>query len=111
MVKKVSVLLVDDVDGKSPAVETVRFALDDVSYEIDLTAQNAEKLRQNLRAWIDASRRVAGRQRRSSRNGSSRTAVETEGSSVIREWARRNGHPISDRGRIPRSVIDAFNSA
>jgi Lsr2 len=108
MVKKVTVALVDDLDGKSPADETVRFSLDDVSYEIDLSAQHAEKMRKDLTAWIHASRRVAGRQRRSTRTGSAR---ETEGSSVIREWARRNGHPVSDRGRIPRSVIDAFNSA
>ena len=111
MVKKVSVMLVDDLDGKSPAEETVRFSLDDVEYEIDLTAPHAEKLRHDLNAWIHASRRVAGRQRRSSRTGLSRTSAESEGSAVIREWARRNGHPVSDRGRIPRSVIDAFNSA
>jgi hypothetical protein len=108
MVKKVTVALVDDLDGKSPADETVRFSLDDVSYEIDLTAQHAEKLRGSLKDWIHASRRVAGRQRRSPRSGFSR---ETEGSAVIRDWARRNGHPVSDRGRIPRAVIDAFNSA
>jgi hypothetical protein len=108
MVKKVTVALVDDLDGKSPANETVRFSLDDVNYEIDLSAPNAEKMRKDLTAWIHASRRVAGRQRRSTRTGLAR---ETEGSSVIREWARRNGHPVSHRGRIPRSVIDAFNSA
>ncbi|MBV9092009.1 MAG: Lsr2 family protein [Mycobacteriaceae bacterium] len=108
MVKKVTVALVDDLDGKSAADETVRFSLDDVSYEIDLTTQHAEKLRGELKAWIHASRRVAGRQRRSSRSGLSR---EIEGSAVIREWARRNGHPVSERGRIPRSVIDAFNTA
>jgi hypothetical protein len=108
MVKKVTVTLVDDLDGKSRAEETVRFELDDVSYEIDLTAQHADKLRSDLKAWIHASRRVAGRQHRSSRSGLSR---ETEGSAVIREWARRNGHAVSDRGRIPRSIIDAFNNA
>lgn len=108
MVKKVTVALVDDLDGKSQADETVRFSLDDVSYEIDLTAQHAEKLRGDLKGWIHAGRRVAGRQRRSPRSGLSR---ETEGSAVIRQWARRNGHPVSDRGRIPRAVIDAFNSA
>lgn len=108
MVKKVTVTLVDDLDGKSPAAETVRFALDDVSYEIDLTAQHADRLRSELKGWIHASRRVAGRQRRSPHTGLSR---ETEGSAVIREWARRNGHAVSERGRIPRAVIDAFNSA
>ncbi|HUO40497.1 MAG TPA: Lsr2 family protein [Mycobacterium sp.] len=108
MVKKVTVTMVDDLDGKSPADETVQFSLDDVSYEIDLTSQHAEKLRGDLKAWIHASRRVGGRQRRSPR---SILSGETEGSAVIRDWARRNGHPISDRGRIPRSVIDAFNSA
>jgi hypothetical protein len=111
MVKKLNVTLVDDLDGKSAAVETIHFSLDDVSYQIDLSAQHARKLRQDLKAWIDASRRVGGRKRRSSQSGRSRGARSREESAAIREWARRSGHKVPARGRIPRAIIDAFNAS
>ncbi len=56
MAKKVEVTLIDDVDG-SEAAETVRFVLDGVQYEIDLSAENAERLRRTVYSWVDAGRR------------------------------------------------------
>ena len=44
MAQKVQVLLVDDLDG-GDATETVSFGLDGTSYEIDLSAKNADELR------------------------------------------------------------------
>ena len=67
MAKKVTVTLVDDFDGSGPADETVEFSIDGVSYEIDLSAKNAQKLRDDFKHWIDAGRRVGGRRR--GRNG------------------------------------------
>jgi hypothetical protein len=110
MVKKVSVTLVDDLDGKSRAEETVYFSLDDVSYQIDLSPQHASKLRQDLNSWIRASRRVGGRKRRTPKSGGSRAARSREDSAAIREWARRSGHKVPARGRIPRAIMDAFNA-
>ncbi|WP_425465871.1 Lsr2 dimerization domain-containing protein [Nocardia bhagyanarayanae] len=46
MARKVVVTVVDDFDGHSPAVEMVSFALDGVGYEIDLSEQNAARLRE-----------------------------------------------------------------
>lgn len=60
MAKKVTVTLVDDFDGAGPADETVEFSIDGVSYEIDLSAQNAQKLRDLFTPWIEAGRRVGG---------------------------------------------------
>ena len=60
MAQKVQVLLVDDIDG-SDADETVTFSLDGVSYEIDLTDANAQKLRDDLSTWIGHARRAGGR--------------------------------------------------
>ena len=65
MAKKVQVLLVDDVDKSSPADETVSFSLDGVSYEIDLTSDNAAKLRDDLAVWIGHAERTGGRPPRS----------------------------------------------
>src|SRR6186713_872533 len=104
MAKKVTVTLVDDFDGEGAADETVEFGLDGVSYEIDLSSKNASKLRNDLKQWVDAGRRVGGRRR-------GRSAGSGRGRAAIREWARRNGHNVSTRGRIPADVIDAFHAA
>ena len=58
--QKVQVLLVDDLDG-GEADETVTFALDGVTYEIDLTTANADKLRGLLNPYTDSGRRTGGR--------------------------------------------------
>ena len=110
MAKKVTVTLVDDFDGEGAADETVEFGLDGVSYEIDLSSKNAAKLRNDLKQWVEAGRRVGGRRRgRSAGSGRGRAAIDREQSAAIREWARRNGHNVSTRGRIPADVIDAFH--
>lgn len=110
MAKKVTVTLVDDLDGAATADETVEFGLDGVTYEIDLSTKNAEKLRADLQRWIEAGRRVGGRRR--GRSGAGRRGtIDREQSAAIREWARRNGHTVSTRGRIPADVIEAFHAA
>jgi hypothetical protein len=63
MAKKVTVTLVDDFDGEGPADETVEFAIDGATYEIDLSAKNAKKLREDFKQWTDAGRKVGGRRR------------------------------------------------
>lgn len=112
MAKKVTVTLVDDFDGSGPADETVEFSIDGVSYEIDLSAKNAQKIRDDFKQWIDAGRRVGGRRRGRSGGGArGRASIDREQSAAIREWARRNGHKVSTRGRIPADIIEAFHAA
>jgi len=111
MAKKVTVTLVDDFDGEGAADETVEFGLDGVTYEIDLSAKNATKLRNDLKQWVESSRRVGGRRRGRASSGRGRGAIDREQSAAIRDWARRNGHNVSTRGRIPADVIDAFHAA
>ncbi|MCV7259503.1 histone-like nucleoid-structuring protein Lsr2 [Mycobacterium shimoidei] len=110
MAKKVTVTLVDDFDGEGAADETVEFGLDGVTYEIDLSTKNATKLRNDMKKWVDAGRRVGGR-RRGRSAGRGRGTIDREQSAAIREWARRNGHNVSTRGRIPADIIDAFHAA
>ncbi|PKW27905.1 histone-like nucleoid-structuring protein Lsr2 [Phycicoccus duodecadis] len=107
MAKKVQVLLVDDVDKESPADETVTFALDGVSYEIDLTTENASKLRDSLALWIGHAERTGGR--RTARTTTARPGRRDVG--AIRDWARQNGYDISDRGRISTEVQEAYEKA
>jgi hypothetical protein len=108
MAKKVIVSLIDDFDGKS-ADETVQFGLDGVRYEIDLSAKNAQKLREELRPWVDASRRTGGSRRRGVGKGSG--TIDRKQSADIREWARRSGYKVAKRGRIPADLIVAFRAA
>jgi hypothetical protein len=109
MAKKVQVLLVDDVDKSSPADETVSFSLDGVSYEIDLTSKNATKLRDDLATWIGHAERTGGR--RSSGRSAGRGAGRKADLGAVREWARHNGHKVSDRGRISADVQAAYDKA
>ncbi|MFC5997432.1 Lsr2 family protein [Quadrisphaera sp. GCM10027208] len=111
MAQKVQVVLVDDLDG-GEAEETVSFALDGVSYEIDLNTANAARLREELAPWVGHARRVGGRSSaRRSRQSSSSSGGRSGETARIREWARSNGYQVSDRGRISAQVMEAYRAA
>lgn len=107
MAQKVQVVLIDDIDG-GHADETVTFALDGVTYEIDLSTEHATQLRDAFATWVGHARKVSGRTTRTRRAGGRTPAGD---SAAIREWARANGFTISDRGRIPANVKEAFDAA
>jgi hypothetical protein len=109
MAQKVQVILVDDVDG-GDADETVSFALDGVSYEIDLNTKNAAALRDSVATWVGHARRVGGRSG-GGRRRSSRSTTAGAGSTEVREWAREHGYKVSDRGRISAEVQQAYAAA
>jgi hypothetical protein len=75
MAKTVIVKLTDDIDG-GDADETIQFALDGRSYEVDLSAGNASKLRDALKLYIENGRAGNGTRARLSRP-SSAPAEET----------------------------------
>jgi len=108
MAQRVNIILVDDVDG-GDADETVTFGLDGSTYEIDLSSQNAAKLRDAVAPYVGHARKVGGR--RSS--GGRRTAASGNRPSAreIREWARANGWNLSDRGRVAAEVRQAYEAA
>lgn len=103
MAQRVQVILEDDVDG-GPAEETVRFGLDGVEYEIDLSADNAEKLRDGLAQWVGHARRMA-------RGRASGAAKKAGSPTEIRAWAQANGMEVSSRGRVPANVREAYEAA
>jgi len=108
MAQKVNIILVDDIDG-SDATETVSFGLDGTSYEIDLNDTNAAALREALAGYVGHARKVTGgRGRRTS--GASRSS-RSSNTQAVREWARQNGHQVSDRGRISAQVQEAYDAA
>lgn len=112
MAQKTVVTLIDDLDGTAgDDIQTVEFGLDGVTYEIDLNEANAGKLRDHLAEFIGSAQRTGGRVKRglgiTRPEGSGRSREQTQ---AIRDWAKKNGYDISDRGRIPASVIEAFEA-
>jgi hypothetical protein len=113
--QKVTVTLVDDLDGTdSEDVVTVEFSLDGVVYQIDLNEQNADNLRDTFADYVAAARRTDGRAKRQAGEPAKAMArppapMDREQAKAIRDWARKNGHEIADRGRIPVNVVEAYN--
>jgi len=118
MARKVQVILSDDLDDSISADETVTFALDGTTYEIDLSDKNATEMRDVFGKYVSAARKVSSRGTRASGAGRSRATggggggrMDREQAGAIRDWARKNGHEVSDRGRIPAAVVEAFEAA
>jgi hypothetical protein len=112
--QRTEVILIDDVDG-GKAAETIAFALDGVSYEIDLSSENAAKLRDGMALWMDKGRRTGGRKARGGAVASSGSSnSERSGRAAylkeLRTWARANGFQVADRGRIAPEVEEAFEN-
>ncbi|BEL11003.1 Lsr2 family protein [Actinoplanes philippinensis] len=112
MAKQIIHKLVDDIDGVD-ADETVKFALDGIQYEIDLSEKNAAKLREVFEPYLKHGTKVArggvvvgGRAAR----GRGGATADREQNKAIREWAKKSGKEISDRGRIPQEIVDEFHA-
>jgi hypothetical protein len=104
MVRREVVIVEDDLDGSS-ADETVRFGLDGAEYEIDLSGKNARKFRKRLAPFVEHAHRVAAGQR------TARTAASRQRSRDIRAWAKRQGIELSDRGRMPASIVEEYEAS
>ena len=98
------VTLIDDVDG-TDAVETIRFALDGVEYEIDLSEKNATEMRDALALWVGSARRTKGGKRRSA----PREKPDYDPAEV-RKWARSQGIQVAARGRLDQGIVAAYRA-
>lgn len=110
MARKVEtiVTLNDDLDG-GKADRTITFAIDGASYEIDLSKRNAAAFEKVLRPYVEAARKVkAPRAPRGSRQRA-KSGRRTD-LAEVREWARARGHDVSDRGRLPVSVMEEYDA-
>ncbi|WP_282837511.1 histone-like nucleoid-structuring protein Lsr2 [Microbacterium flavum] len=123
MARRIVHQLVDDLDGtvlEPGSGETVLFSLDGTAYEIDLTEENASALRDALAPFIGAARSVSARAGGGARSGASPSrspGTQTARRSgqrdyaPVREWAAQNGYTVSERGRVPASVLEAYDAA
>ena len=117
MAKTTIVQVTDDLDGSANASE-VRFAFEGTEYAIDLSSKNRKALEKALRPYVEAGTKVSGRRSaatrsaRPKRSGNSgnygNSAVDL---AAVRAWAKQNGHQVSDRGRLPRAVLDAYSAS
>ena len=110
MAQRVNVVLVDDVDG-TEAVETVKFGLDGVDYEIDLSSDNAARLREAMALFVGHARRTGGRRRSAGTAAAAPRDSEGPSAAEIRAWARENGWDVPERGRVSSEVREAFLAA
>jgi hypothetical protein len=113
MAQQTIVTLVDDIDG-SEATENVEYGLDGRTYEIDLNPDHAKALRESLADFIPYSRRTDNQRPAkpaAQAKPGKRTTADREQLQAIRDWARQNGHEVSERGRISKSVREAFDAA
>lgn len=107
MAQRVEVVLEDDLDG-GKADETILFSLDGTNYEIDLSAKNAAKLRDALAVYVGHGRKVT---RSRGRNQQRTPRRQGPSPADVREWARGNGYEVSDRGRVPEEIRQAYDAA
>ena len=108
MASRTITTLTDDIDG-GDADETVTFAFKGTSYEIDLSKKNVDKMVKALQPYTTAARTTGGR--RSGAGRTTRRGADKDQLTKIREWARANGHQVSDRGRISTAVQEAYHAA
>ena len=105
MAQQFQVRFIDDLDGTDlgETSNTISFAFEGKEYAIDLSDDNAEAFREAVAPYIEAGHRVTG--------SKAKTAATSGNTKAIREWARNNGYDVSDRGRIPADVADAYAAA
>jgi hypothetical protein len=114
MAQRVQVILVCDLhEGETPGTETVTFAVDGSTYEIDVCEQHGRELRDSFARYVAAARRASGRSgSRPASSGSRRRRNRGSGEAArIREWARGQGLAVPERGRVPAELAEKYAAA
>lgn len=114
MARKQITQLIDDLDGETldDGGETILFSLDGRAYEIDLSSANAAQLREAFAPYVDVARSISSAPRNNGRPARARRARTDERDlGAVREWARQNGHTVSERGRVPAAILESYDEA
>ena len=114
MARREIVQLFDDITGEEIADgegESIAFTINGSEYSIDLAEKQAKKFHKSMKLYTDHATKLNGR-RSSSTSAETRTGPRAnEDLAAVREWARANGHEVSERGRLSASVLAAFEAA
>lgn len=109
--------LVDDMEReRGTQVEadagTIKFGIDDEHFEIDLCSKNATRLRAMYEEFKPFARKIdAGVKAKPPRPRRTGNGLDKMQSLAVRNWARRNGRHLADRGPIPAEVLEDFEKA
>ncbi len=109
MAQRIETFYVSDLSGEElgETANTVRFGYQGAAYEIDLSQEEADEFAEVMDKYVSAARRVGGRRQ----SGSAASTGPPRDLSAVREWARQNGYTVSNRGRIPNEVLQAYDAA
>ncbi|PWD52039.1 hypothetical protein C8046_16700 [Serinibacter arcticus] len=108
MVQKTTVTYVDDLDDSvTDDVQSVTFAHEGRTYEIDLGAANREAFAELLGPYKTAGRRVG----RAASSATTPARSKSSDLAKIRAWAAAQGIAVNERGRISASVREQYEAA
>lgn len=113
MAEKVIRILIDDISGEEiPDGEGQRVTLgfEGNTYQLDLTSENLQELEDALAPYIEAGTKVSSssKPRQRAASGTGRSSKEL---AQVRAWAEENGYDVAEKGRIRKSVMDAYDAA
>ena len=114
MAERVVTQLIDDIDGSEISEGKggrVEFSVSGVSYQIDLSEVNIAKFDKALKPYVAAAKRIGGRRGRPKASAATNGKSSPEHLAAIREWARKKGYEVSNRGRIKAEIVEAFEAA
>ncbi|MET8509205.1 Lsr2 family protein [Streptomyces sp. NPDC004787] len=111
MAQKIITVFTDDLTGEeSSEAASHSFSLDGVGYEIDLGPDSYDRLLDALAPFMKAGRKT-GRLKVKGAVAAQRRGNKTQDTPQIREWAREHGYEVSERGRVPATVREAYEAA
>lgn len=113
MVKKTVEKFYSDLSGEeiTEGSPTVSFVVDGVGYEVDLTPSERKQFEDAMAPYVAIARRATGPGRRSPSSSSSSSSGSGVDAKAVRAWAQEQGLDVPARGRVPASIIEAYQSA
>lgn len=113
MARREIVVLQDDLDGSEKDVRTVKFGFEGAHYEIDLGPKNFDKLAEVLAPFVEAARKDSSRRAPGpAAKAKNMSAAEQRAfNQRVREWAKSQKQKVSERGRVPAKLIEAYHAA
>lgn len=100
--------LIDDLDGTpiNTGGHSIEFVwIDGKRRHLDLNDDNYNTLIEVMAPYVDNAQILTSKGK-----PVKRTRIAT-GTKEIRAWARQHGYEVSDRGRIPEEIMEAYKAA
>ena len=111
MAQRVRTILISDLSGDEveDGAESVAFSYKGVDYTIDLTAKEAAGFDKAIAMYVQHARKGGRARPGRSSSGSAHSHAERIGN--MKKWAAEQGLDYPKRGRLPKSLVDAYDAA